>query len=47
MGVNVNTLYTWKKRDEWDETPPIKRVSQSMDARLVQLTQKENKRGRF
>lgn len=45
MGVNVNTLYTWKKRDEWDETPPIKRVSQSMDARLVQLTQKENKSG--
>lgn len=45
MGVNVNTLYSWKKRDEWDETPPIKRVSQSMDARLVQLTLKENKSG--
>ncbi|RQM37236.1 terminase large subunit domain-containing protein [Erwinia psidii] len=45
MGINQNTIYAWKKRDEWDQTPPIQRVSQSMDARLIQLTDKTNKTG--
>ncbi|MEZ0583277.1 terminase large subunit domain-containing protein [Erwinia sp. STN24] len=45
MGINQNTVYAWKKRDEWDETPPIQRVSQSVDARLIQLTSKESKSG--
>ncbi|WP_139173315.1 terminase gpP N-terminus-related DNA-binding protein [Escherichia coli] len=21
MGINQNTIYSWKKRDEWDATP--------------------------
>ncbi|WP_432502779.1 terminase large subunit domain-containing protein [Serratia sarumanii] len=45
MGINQNTVYAWKKRDEWDETPPIQRVTTSIDARLVQLTGKEKKSG--
>ncbi|MEG6401564.1 terminase family protein [Enterobacter kobei] len=45
MGINQNTIYAWKKRDEWDETPPVQRVSQSMDARLIQLTDKKEKTG--
>nr|CDS58597.1 hypothetical protein SYMBAF_80001 [Serratia symbiotica] len=45
MGINQNTIYAWKKRDEWDETPPVQRVSQSMDARLIQLTDKKDKNG--
>lgn len=45
MGLNQSTIYTWKKRDEWDETPPIQRVTQSIDARLIQLTRKETKTG--
>ncbi|WP_168400632.1 terminase large subunit domain-containing protein [Erwinia amylovora] len=45
MGINQNTIYAWKKRDEWDETSPIQRVSQSMDARLIQLTGKKEKSG--
>lgn len=45
MGINQNTVYAWKKRDEWDNTPPVQRVSQSMDARLIQLTDKTNKTG--
>ncbi|EGI5659729.1 oxidoreductase, partial [Salmonella enterica subsp. enterica serovar Kisarawe] len=40
-----NTIYSWKKRDEWDETPPVARVTQSIDARLVQLTSKPDKTG--
>ncbi|EIY5768894.1 helix-turn-helix domain-containing protein, partial [Salmonella enterica subsp. enterica] len=23
MGISQNTIYSWKKRDEWDETPPV------------------------
>lgn len=45
MGINQNTVYAWKKRDEWDETSPVQRVSQSMDARLIQLTDKKDKTG--
>lgn len=45
MGINQNTIYAWKKRDEWDNTTPVQRVSQSMDARLIQLTEKKDKTG--
>ncbi|CAI2488321.1 terminase large subunit domain-containing protein [Serratia ficaria] len=45
MGINQNTVYAWKKRDEWDDTPPIQRVTTSIDARLVQLTTKDKKTG--
>ncbi|MCW7305645.1 terminase [Escherichia coli] len=34
-----------EKRDQWDETPPVQRVTQSIDARLIQLTEKQNKTG--
>ncbi|HDD8417002.1 TPA: helix-turn-helix domain-containing protein, partial [Escherichia coli] len=45
MGISQNTIYSWKKRDGWDETPPVERVTQSIDARLVQLTSKAEKSG--
>lgn len=43
MGINSNTVYSWKKRDKWDDTTPIKRVTQSIDTRLCQLSAKDNK----
>ncbi|AIU74098.1 oxidoreductase [Hafnia alvei FB1] len=45
MGISSNTIYSWKKRDEWDETPAIQRVTQSIDARLCQITMKPTKTG--
>lgn len=45
MGINQNTLYAWKKRDAWDNASPVQRVRQSIDARLVQLTGKQDKTG--
>jgi len=45
MGINQNTVYAWKKRDEWDETPPVKRVTQCIDSRLCQLVAKPTKSG--
>lgn len=32
MGINPNTIYAWKKRDQWDETPPCS-VSRSPSMR--------------
>lgn len=45
MGISQNTVYSWKKRDEWDETPAIQRVTQSIDARLCQIAMKPTKTG--
>ena len=45
MGISQNTVYSWKKRDEWDETPAIQRVTQSIDARLCQTAMKPTKTG--
>ncbi len=46
MGTNQNTIYTWKKRDGWDETPLMQRVTTSLHARMIQLTDKTDKSGR-
>ncbi|NIH15802.1 MAG: helix-turn-helix domain-containing protein [Serratia symbiotica] len=27
MAISQNTIYAWKKRDQWDATPPMQRVS--------------------
>lgn len=45
MGISSNTVYSWKKRDEWDETPAIQRVTHSIDARLCQIAMKPTKTG--
>jgi Putative ATPase subunit of terminase (gpP-like). len=43
--VKVTTLHSWKRRDGWDESAPLERVTAVTEARLIQLTVKENKRG--
>ncbi|EMX01063.1 ATPase subunit of terminase family protein [Escherichia coli P0304777.1] len=45
MGITRTRFMRGKKRDQWDETPPVQRVTQSIDARLIQLTEKQNKTG--
>lgn len=37
------TVYSWKARDDWDSTPEIKRVEDSIAARMQVLTAKPNK----
>lgn len=46
LGVKVTTLHSWKRRDGWDESAPIERVTAVTEARLIQLTMKENKEGK-
>ena len=45
LRVNANTVRSWKARDRWDETAPLKRVETSLDARLQLLIAKEAKTG--
>jgi len=37
------TIYSWKKRDDWDSTPVIQRVESAIDVRLTQLIGKDDK----
>lgn len=46
IGEKPATVHSWKRRDKWDETDPIDRVELSIEARLIQLTHKENKEGK-
>lgn len=46
LGVQPATIYSWKRRDKWDETDPVERVEASIEARLVQLLGKAEKEGR-
>ncbi|WP_430982017.1 terminase gpP N-terminus-related DNA-binding protein [Burkholderia stabilis] len=46
LGVKPATLYSWKKRDRWDDTEPIDRVNMTIEAQLIKLVTKEAKEGR-
>ncbi|WP_241164779.1 terminase gpP N-terminus-related DNA-binding protein, partial [Serratia marcescens] len=35
LGVSANTLYSWRRRDEWDNTPLLKRVQERLDVQLL------------
>lgn len=36
------TVQSWKQRDQWEETAPLKRVESTLEARLIQLYAKPN-----
>lgn len=42
----VSTVHSWKRRDAWDTYEPIQRVESSLEARMIQLVNKEEKDGR-
>lgn len=46
MGLNTNTVQSWKERDGWDDDPVIRRIEDSVEMRLNQLIFKEEKSGR-
>ncbi|SPW32315.1 Uncharacterized conserved protein [Edwardsiella tarda] len=39
------TVQSWKQRDAWEDTAPITRIENSIEARLVQLVLKDKKEG--
>lgn len=46
LDLPINTVHSWKYRDKWDETDPVLRVSESIEARLIQLVNKDAKEGK-
>lgn len=46
LGEKVNTIHSWKRRDEWDKFDPIERVELSLEARMMQLVAKTDKEGK-
>ena len=46
LQVNLNTVFAWKYRDQWDEASSVERVDGTLEARLILLIAKENKEGR-
>lgn len=43
LQVPEGTAYSWKSRERWDECSVSQRISEAIDARLVQLLAKDNK----
>lgn len=46
IGVNASTVHSWKLRDGWDEADPVTRVSETLEARIIQLINKADKEGK-
>lgn len=46
LDIPRTTIDSWKTRDAWDQARPIDRVEGSLEARLVQLINKDNKEGK-
>lgn len=46
LSTPVQTVHSWKVRDEWDKSDPVQRVGDTLEARLVQLIHKDAKEGR-
>lgn len=45
LGIKATTVASWKRRDKWDETSPLARVEDAIEARLILLVTKETKTG--
>jgi uncharacterized protein YjcR len=45
IGENPRTVASWKRRDKWDDTSPIERCGDAVEARFIALVSKEQKTG--
>ncbi len=45
LGVNVNTIYSWRRRDRWDATTPIERCELTIEHEYLALIAKAHLSG--
>lgn len=45
LGLNVETVKSWKKRDGWDQAASLTKVEDSLECRIVMLVAKDQKTG--
>ncbi|HHU1435541.1 TPA: terminase large subunit domain-containing protein [Escherichia coli] len=43
IGVSINTIYSWRRRYEWDKATPMQRVQDRTHVRYLRLVEKEDK----
>ncbi|EPY1189595.1 terminase ATPase subunit family protein [Proteus mirabilis] len=46
LGEKASTIYSWKRRDNWDEISPTERAELTVEARYCNLILKESKEGK-
>lgn len=43
IGVSLNTLYSWRRRDQWEAKTPIQRIELTLEDQVMQLAAKKSK----
>ncbi|MGO6090021.1 terminase large subunit domain-containing protein (plasmid) [Escherichia coli] len=43
IGVSINTIYSWRRRYEWDKATPMQRVQDRTHVRYLRLVEKDDK----
>lgn len=43
IGVSINTIYSWRRRYEWDKATPLQRVQDRTHVRYLRLVEKDEK----
>lgn len=46
LNEKAATIHTWKNRDKWESATPVERVEGTIEARLIQLINKDQKEGK-
>lgn len=41
LNVSIHTIYSWRRRDKWDETSPIHRVNSQTHVKVLRIMAKE------
>jgi uncharacterized protein YjcR len=41
--VSINTIYSWRRRYEWDKATPMQRVQDRTHVRYLRLVEKDDK----
>ncbi|WP_272677372.1 terminase large subunit domain-containing protein [Providencia sp. PROV160] len=41
LGLSIHTIYSWRRRDKWDEVSPIHRVADQIHVKVLRLMAKE------
>ncbi len=46
LAIKEDTIYSWKRRDRWDEADTVVRIESCIEARFARLVAKEQKEGK-
>lgn len=41
LGLSIHTIYSWRRRDKWDEASPIHRVTDQIHVKVLRIMAKD------